>query len=349
MLGDGKWNSGNQGSFFKFNYGVLKLLEDINASIGALPGVDYETRTTTYVATAGGPGYSIGDIIVRYDIIDVATSTLSATVWFNQTTQTTIAAPAPGNITPYLPPGNVTVTNPFNLEATQILIKALLTTIDGDTSNLDVLLSTRNAEATQLLIKALLTTIDADTSNLDVALSTRNAEATQLLVKAKTDNLDVLLSTRNAEATQLLVKAKTDNLDVLLSTRASAVNQTNGTQTTQINNGANTAAVKAASTAAVATDPALVVAISPNNTVPISLVTTVRTPSLTRAVAAGSVAAGARSVSVYNAGTTAGTWLGASIEPGEQFSYDAGGQNDTLSAFAYTASATAILVITTIV
>jgi hypothetical protein len=108
MLGDGKWNSGNQGSFFKFNYGVLKLLEDINASIGALPGVDYETRTTTYVATAGGPGYVIGDIIVRYDIIDVATSTLSATIWFNQTTQTTIAAPGAGTITPYNPPSNVT-------------------------------------------------------------------------------------------------------------------------------------------------------------------------------------------------------------------------------------------------
>jgi DNA-binding transcriptional MerR regulator len=57
-------------------------------------------------------------------------------------------------------------------------IIALLTSIDADTSNLDVALSTRNAEATQLLIKALLTTIDADTSNLDVALSSRLADAT---------------------------------------------------------------------------------------------------------------------------------------------------------------------------
>jgi hypothetical protein len=39
----------------------------------------------------------------------------------------------------------------------------LLTSIDN---TLDVDLSTRNAEATQLLIKALLTTIDADTSNI---------------------------------------------------------------------------------------------------------------------------------------------------------------------------------------
>jgi hypothetical protein len=96
----------------------------------------------------------------------------------------------------------------LNKEATQLLIKNLLTTIDGDTSNLDVALSTRNAEATQLLIKALLTTIDGDTSNLDVALSTRAAEATQLLIKnllttidADTSNLDVALSSRLADAT----------------------------------------------------------------------------------------------------------------------------------------------------
>ena len=94
----------------------------------------------------------------------------------------------------------------------------------------------------------------------------------------------------------------------------------------------------------------LSVAIASNqSTLPVDLPTTIRTPSLARAIIAGVVAAGARSVSVYNAGTTAGTWLGASIEPGKQFTYSAGGENDTLSAFAYTASATAILVITTIV
>ena len=65
-----------------------------------------------------------------------------------------------------------------NAEATQLLIKALLTSIDGDTSNLDTPLSNLNKEATQLLIKNLLTTIDGDTSNLDVALSTRLADST---------------------------------------------------------------------------------------------------------------------------------------------------------------------------
>ncbi len=103
---------GNKGNNFPYQLAVLKLLEQINGSITSLPGVDYETRTTTYQATAAGPGYSIGDIIIRYDIIDVTTGTVATTVWFNQTTQAVIAAPAPGNITPIQAPSSVTVINP---------------------------------------------------------------------------------------------------------------------------------------------------------------------------------------------------------------------------------------------
>lgn len=118
-------NNSERGNRYNMPYqlAVLQLLDQINNSISVIPGIDYETRTTMYQATADGAGYSTGNIIVRYDIIDVATSTVISTVWFNQTTQATIAAPAPGNLTPYTPGGNVTVTNPFNLEATQQLIK----------------------------------------------------------------------------------------------------------------------------------------------------------------------------------------------------------------------------------
>lgn len=78
------------------------------------------------------------------------------------------------------------------------------------------------------------------------------------------------------------------------------------------------------------------------------LTSTVRTPSLVRATGAGTVAAGARAVSVYNAGNANGTWLGVTIKQGEQLSYDAGAQGDTLSAFAYDGTGTE-LVITSIV
>ncbi|MBK7819454.1 MAG: hypothetical protein IPJ60_19370 [Sphingobacteriaceae bacterium] len=84
---------------------VLQLLGSISDNTGPT-GVDYESRTTTYQATANGPGYSIGDIIIRYDIIDIASQTVISTLWFNQNTQTTIAAPAPANITPVALPSS---------------------------------------------------------------------------------------------------------------------------------------------------------------------------------------------------------------------------------------------------
>jgi hypothetical protein len=107
-------DQGNKGNNFPYQLKTLQLLGAINAGISAIPGVDYETRTTTYQATCTicGPGYSTGDIIVRYDIIDVATSTLAAEMWFNQTLQTTITPfPAPGDLTPISAPSGVTVLN----------------------------------------------------------------------------------------------------------------------------------------------------------------------------------------------------------------------------------------------
>lgn len=124
-------DQGNKGNNFPYQIKTLQLLGAINDSISALPGVDYETRTTTYQATASGTGYSSGDIIVRYDIIDVATSTLSATVWFNQTLQTTITAPAPGNITPISPPSGVTVLNGSGVAAVNIQDGGNSITVDG--------------------------------------------------------------------------------------------------------------------------------------------------------------------------------------------------------------------------
>jgi hypothetical protein len=124
-------DQGNKGNNFPYQLKTLQLLGAINDSIAALPGVDYETRTTTYQATASGTGYSSGDIIVRYDIIDVATSTLSATVWFNQTLQTTITAPAPGNITPVSAPSGVTVLNGSGAAAVNIQDGGNSITVDG--------------------------------------------------------------------------------------------------------------------------------------------------------------------------------------------------------------------------
>jgi NADPH:quinone reductase-like Zn-dependent oxidoreductase len=73
-----------------------------------------------------------------------------------------------------------------------------------------------------------------------------------------------------------------------------------------------------------------------------------RIPSLLRTTGAGTVAAGARSVSVFNAGLGLSVWLGAQIKPGEQFSYSAGGEGDLLAEFAYDGAGNELVIITVV-
>lgn len=225
-------DNGNKGNNFPYQLAVLKLLDQISSSVSVLPGTDYETRTSMYQATANGAGYSIGDIIIRYDIIDVSTSLVVSTVWFNQSTQSTIAAPLPGDIVPVVAPSSVTVING--------VLGAAVNIQDGGNS----------------------ITIDA----LSLPLPTGAA----------------------TEATLLSLDAKFTSVT--------------------------------------------------------------RTPSLIIATGAGSVAAGARSISVFNAGAAAGSILGVAgnIAVGESMSFVAGGENDVLSIFAYDGTGTT-LKITTIV
>jgi hypothetical protein len=85
--------------------------------------------------------------------------------------------------------------------------------------------------------------------------------------------------------------------------------------------------------------------------VPVGAVTwafsTQRVPSKIITSAAGSVAAGARSVSVWNKGGVVGLVLGSAIDPGEQNTWSAP-DGDTLGAISYDGTAT-VLVITVVV
>jgi len=281
MLGDGKWNSGDQGSFFKYQYGVLKLLETINSSIAALPGVDYETRTTTYQATAAGPGYVIGNIIVRYDIIDVATSTLSATIWFNQSTQLAIAAPAPANIIPIAAPSSVTVINGVLGAAVNIQDGGNSITVDA----LTLPLPTGAATA------ALQTQPGVDIGDVTVN-NAAGASAVNIQDGGNSITVDGTI-TANAGT----------NLNTSLLALDSTL--TNKTQFAKITDGTNDATVKAASTAAVATDKALVVAISPNNAITTTAPTSATSTNTTVARNAASVTilaanASRKGATIYN-------------------------------------------------
>jgi hypothetical protein len=125
-------DQGNKGNNFPYQLRTLQLLGAINDSIAALPGVDHESRTSTYQAINNGVGYSIGNIIIRYDIIDLATGLLEATIWFNDTLQTQITpAPLPGDLTPISAPSGVTVLNGAAGAAVNIQDGGNSITVDG--------------------------------------------------------------------------------------------------------------------------------------------------------------------------------------------------------------------------
>jgi len=171
-------DQGNKGNNFPYQLRTLQLLSSINDGIAALPGVDYETRTSTYQAIANGAGYSTGDIIIRYDIIDVATSTVVSTVWFNDTTQATIAAPAPGDITPVSSPSSVTVINGGAGAAVNIQDGGNSITVDA--TALDIRPLTFVTDSVDV---SNSTNVGITNANLDAQLSTLATELTLTDVK----------------------------------------------------------------------------------------------------------------------------------------------------------------------
>ncbi len=68
-----------------------------------------------------------------------------------------------------------------------------------------------------------------------------------------------------------------------------------------------------------------------------------RTPAILRTSAAGNVAAGKKSVSIYVSGAADGVLLGGVVKPGEQFNYDGGG-NDTVDTISYDATGTEFVI-----
>lgn len=73
-----------------------------------------------------------------------------------------------------------------------------------------------------------------------------------------------------------------------------------------------------------------------------------KTTTVIRPTTAGTVAAGANSVSIANVGTGNGTVKATTLKPGETISFDAGAVNNTLDAIDYVATGTEFLIITVV-
>lgn len=303
--------NGNKGNNFPFQLGALQLLGLIEAGISGLvpPGglATEATALSILAAIQNGRDFE-QNLVIDTGGVGCPANCPTYTeirIWNGTSFDPPTYYNAAGAVV--VPVGPLEYVNPqFTLEdilQQLVAANALLTTIDGDTSNLDVALSTRATEATLALIKA-------KTDNLDVLLSTIATEATLALIKAKTDNLDVALSTRATEATLALIKAKTDNIDVALSTRATEATLVSvDTEVTNLNTPVTGLAV-----------------------------------NMLRSSAVGSVTAGKRSMSFYNAGAANATVAGATLKPGEAVSFSADGLRDVLAAVNYDGTGTDLLI-----
>jgi len=66
----------------------------------ASSGNDRELSSQEFLAIANGTGFSTGDTLVRTNVIDTLSATVVATIWFNQTTGSSITAPTITDVEP---------------------------------------------------------------------------------------------------------------------------------------------------------------------------------------------------------------------------------------------------------
>lgn len=97
--------------------------------------VDYEITKQNYIATAGGTGFSINDELIEVIIVNTATNAISATIWYNATTDTTIAAPSLASVTPH---------TKYALDATLLTTNTKLDTINTTTGTVKTSVDTVN-------------------------------------------------------------------------------------------------------------------------------------------------------------------------------------------------------------
>ena len=153
-------DQGNKGNNFSYQLKNLQLLSAINenslglATEATLLAVyqalqDGQSFIQTLVSDLGGIGCpTVCPTYLEIKIYDSITHTFDPPIYYD------------ANGTVVIPVGPLQYINP------EYVLQNILNQVTAINADLDVNLSTRNAEATQLLIKALLTSIDADTSNI---------------------------------------------------------------------------------------------------------------------------------------------------------------------------------------
>ena len=197
-------SEGLKGNNYPFQKALLQILGGIldNTPTPPMGGLATESTLLDVLSAVD----SMRDYEVRL-VVDSDTppvTWLEVRYWDAQ--DGTLGAPVfypPGSTVAGTPTGSISYINPNTLLASllaELMAQTvLLTSIDADTSNLDVPLSTVATETTLGNIETLLTTIDSvlddiktNTDSLDVDLSTRASEATLELVRLQLVSLNTV-------------------------------------------------------------------------------------------------------------------------------------------------------------
>lgn len=378
---------GNKGNNFPFQFRNLQLLGEIAASVaGIIPPGGLATEATALsilAAIQNGRDFEQNLVIDTGGVGCPANcpTYVEIRIWNGVGFDPPTYYNAAGAVV--VPVGPLEYVNPqFTLEdilQQSVATNALLTTIDADTSNLDVALSTRATEATQLLSLAQLTAINAD---LDVALSTRASEATLAAMNAKfvngNDIGDVTIN-NGAGVAAVNIQDGGNSITVDGTVSISGVVQVNLDATDDqvgiygylngaagsplplnvdangmvaIQDGGGSITVDAVSLplpTGAATEATLAL-VEANTSSTNAEVTNLNTPvtglavNMLRSSAASSVTAGKRSMAFYNAGAANATVAGATLKPGESVSFSADGLRDVLAAVNYDGTGTDLLI-----
>lgn len=239
-------------------------------------------------------------------------------------------------------------------------IEALLTTIDGDTSNLDAALTTlfgtlgQKASVgsapvvlsteQQVILTAIKTAVeaidlDADSLASEITIAAINAKFGSLGQKLSAGSAPVVLSTEQEalidgiEGLLTTIDADTSNLDVALSTIAKE---------------ATLLIIDSVLDSILLDTTAIKTATEAINT---KLTSVSRVSSLTNiiGIASATIGAGARSVTFANRGPTDATVAGGTLKSGRAVTFSAGAEEDTLADIAYVTIATGELDIVKVV
>jgi hypothetical protein len=326
--------------------GTLATQATLNALLTAFNAEDF--------ATSAKQDTLLSNIITRLNTLGQKVSAASAPVVLSTEQEAIFDAikTAVENIDSDLGTGGLA------LETTQVAIQnlitstnALLTTIDADTSNLDVLLSTRAADASVLATNALLTTIDGvldaikvdtgalvvDVAAIEVLITTTNSLLTTIdgvldAIKLDTANLDVALSTVATEVTLNSLLTAFNNEDFASQTTLAAILACLCTDENSVRNLIQSID---ADTGNIATSTA---------NIDTTLTPATRTHNTVSATGAGNVPAGSMCGSVINIGGSAGTWNGISLPAGISIPWTQIGPRDTYGAIAYDATGTTFII-----